>query len=481
MAKKENAELRNDSTRFGTEKMGTESITKLLFKFGIPAIATILINSMYNMVDRIFVSNGVGYVALSAISLTSPITWIMQALAMLIGVGGHTIFAMRLGEKDYKGAESVLGNTLAVTTVFSIIKFAIGMIFLEPILVFLGAEGETLTYAIDYMRIIMLGTLFSAISNGMNNFVNTSGNPTMGMICLAVGCAVNVVLDPVFIFIFDWGVKGAAIATIIAQCISACMVLGYFAFSKKPPVKLYLRDIRINIKLSLQSMKLGVASALSQASSGIVGAVINKTIVIYGAAAGAVTGDIVLSAVSATTSTGMVFVIPAFGLQQAVQSLAGYNFGAKNYHRVKELVKKGLVMGLAVTMPGYIILHLFTGFFVSLYGNADNATFVEYAKWCMHVYNLTVPFLALHSICTGYFLSSGQALKATVSSLIRTVSMLPLTLIMPMFLGVNGCIIATPVSDVLGFIVAMTMLIFDMKRLDGLIAGQERLPDTQSA
>ncbi len=432
---------------------------------------------MYNMVDRIFVSNGVGYMALSAISMTSPITWILQALAMLIGVGGHTIFAMRLGEKDYAAAETVLGNTFAATTVLSVIKFAVGLVFLEPILSFLGAEGETLTYAVDYMRIIMFGVFFSAISNGMNNFVNTSGNPTMGMICLATGCVVNIVLDPVFIFAFGWGVQGAALATIIAQCISACMVIGYFAKSKRPPVKLRLKSVRFNLRLTLQSMKLGIASALSQATTGIVGAFINKTIVIYGGVSGAVSGDIVLSAVSATTSTGMVFVIPAFGLQQAVQSLAGYNFGAKNYHRVKEIVKKGLIMGLIVTIPGYIILHAFTGFFVSLYGNADNETFVEYAKWCMHVYNLTVPVLALHSICNGYFLSSGQALKATVASLVRTVSMIPLTLIMPRIFGVNGCIIATPISDAVGFAVAFIMLLFDMKRLNGLIAAQERLPD----
>ncbi len=477
MEQNEVIEAGTENTRTGTEIMGTEKITKLLIKFGVPAIATILINSMYNMVDRIFVSNGVGYVALSAISLTSPVTWFMQALAMLIGVGGHTIFAMRLGEKDYDGAENVLGNTLAATTVLSVIKFVVLFIFLEPILRFLGAEGETLTYAIDYMRIILLGALFSAISNGMNNFVNTSGNPTMGMLCLATGAVINVALDPLFIFAFGWGVKGAAIATIIAQCASACMVVGYFAKSRKSPVRLKLRDIRINLSLTLRSMKLGIASALSQATSGVVGAVINKTIVYYGAASGAVGGDIVLSAISATTSTGMVFVIPAFGLQQAVQSLAGYNFGAKNYRRVKEIVKKGIIMGLAVTIPGYIILHVFTGFFVSLYGNSDNTTFVEYAKWCMHVYNLTVPALAVHSICNGYFLASGQALKATVASLIRTVSMLPLTLIMPMFLGVNGCIIATPVSDVIGFIVAFTMLLLDMKRLSGLIAQQERLPE----
>lgn len=465
------------SSRTDTEIMGTEKITKLLIKFGVPAIATILINSMYNMVDRIFVSNGVGYIALSAISLTSPITWVLQALAMLIGVGGHTIFAMRLGEKDYDGAETVLGNTLAATMVLSVIKFIVCMAFLEPILRFLGAEGETLTYSVDYMRIILFGVLFSAISNGMNNFVNTSGNPTMGMICLATGAGVNIALDPLFIFVFGWGVKGAALATIIAQCISACMVVGYFAKSKKPPVRLTLKTIRLKLSLTLRSMKLGIASALSQATSGIVGAVINKTIVYYGAASGAVSGDIVLSAISATTSTGMVFVIPAFGLQQAVQSLAGYNFGAKDYRRVKEIVKKGLIMGLAVTIPGYIILHVFTGFFVSLYGNADNQTFVEYAKWCMHVYNLTVPALAVHSICNGYFLASGQALKATVASLIRTVSMLPLTLIMPLFFGVNGCIIATPVSDIIGFTVAFTMLLFDMKRLSGLIAQQERLPE----
>ena len=465
-----------EETGHSSDYMGTESITRLLIKFGIPAIATILINSAYNMVDRIFVSNGVGYQALSAISIASPITYIMAALAMLIGVGGHTIFAMQLGEKDFKGAEKVLGNTLVAMIILCVIKVIVGFLVLSPIMAALGAEGETLSLGLDYMRIILIGALFSGISYGMNNFVNTSGSPTMGLINLATGCILNVILDPIFIFVFHWGIKGAAIATIFAQFISACMVIAFFVFNKKAPVHLTVHSLHLDIRLTLRSMKLGIASALSQATSSIVTAFINKSIVIYGAASTVVTGDIVLSAVSATTSTGMVFVIPAFGLQQAVQSLAGYNFGAKNYHRVKEIVKKGMIMAMIVTIPGYIILHAFSPFFVSLYGNTDNTAFVQYAVWCMHVYNITVPALALHAICTGYFLASGQALKATIVSLVRSIiGLVPLTFILPLFLGVDGCIWAVPAADMLGFIVAITMLIIDMKRLNGLIANQ-RLP-----
>ncbi len=466
--------MKRTRTLLSEDYMGTENAAKLLIKFGLPAIATILINSLYNMVDRIFVSNGVGYIALSAISLTSPITSIMQALAVLIGMGGHTIFAMKLGEKNRNEAERVLGNTLTAIFAISLLKFAVLYTLLEPILILLGAEGETLQYALGYMRIILFGTFFSAVSNGMNNFVNTSGNPTMGMLCLLTGCVMNLVLDPLFIFVFHWGVEGAAIATIIAQCASACMVMGYFARSKRSPVRLRLSQLRLDMRLTLQSMKLGTASALSSATYSLVAAFTNRSIVYYGAMGGPISGDIALSAISATTSTGMVFVIPANGLQQAVQSLCGYNFGAKNYARVKEFVKKGLIMSVLVSIPGYVILHLFTGFFISLYGNTDNTAFVEYAKWTMHIYNITVPVQALHAICTGYFLSSGQALKATAVSLVRSVfGLVPLTIILPLFMGVDGCIWAVPGADVIGAAVALVMLYFDMRRLNGLIADRE--------
>ena len=242
------------SARQSTEYMGTEKVTKLLIKFGLPAIATILVNAMYNMVDRIFVSNGVGYIGLSAISISSPITYVMAALAMLIGVGGHTIFAMRLGEKDYDGAEEVLGNTFAAMIAMCILKFVVAFTLLAPILRVLGASGEMLTYGEQYMRIILCGTFFSAISYGMNNFVNTSGNPMMGMTNLIVGCVVNIVFDALFILVFHWGVRGAALATIMGQFASAFMVISYFTFSKKPPVHFRWKQIRIRWALTFKEI-----------------------------------------------------------------------------------------------------------------------------------------------------------------------------------------------------------------------------------
>ena len=462
------------STQERAALMGTERIGKLLVQFAVPAILMTLVSSLYNMVDKIFVGNMIGDLGITATTVANPVMRVITAFATLVGAGGNAILALKLGEGKHKEAEGILNNTFTLITILSLALMAVGLLFINPILRVLGCSPEALPYARPYVIIVLIGAFFESVTSGLGMFVRTDGKPKYMMASTITGCLINCVLDPIMIGVFNWGIAGAAIATVFAQVISACMILYYFTFSKKSTIKLRLSEMRIRGELTRRTCSLGTSSFIGQLTGAIVQTIMLASLGIY--ASSALEGDIYIASIGVTLSIGLLFMMPIVGMQQALQPILGYNYGAKKYDRVVDTFKWAMISLTIISVIGWAVMMLWAEQLSSLFG-ADPEYIKIYAK-TMRLYNVTLPLTPIAMIGGVVFQSLGKPRPAVLLSLTRQViALLPAVLILPLFFGPDGVAGSMIVADIISCGVSTVVVGKEIRKIAKMRDG--RLPAHQ--
>ncbi|EDU36989.1 MATE family efflux transporter [Clostridium sporogenes] len=441
-----------------TTDLGKGNIGKLLFKLAAPAIIAQIVNVLYNIVDRIFIGRMPnGELAMAGVGVAFPIIMIISAFSALIGMGGAPLAAIKMGENNKSDAEKIMGNSFSMLVILSIILTIVFLIFKEPILWKFGASTRTITFAKDYLTIYLLGTLFVLIALGMNPFINTQGFAKTGMITVMIGALINIILDPIFIFVLNLGVKGAAIATVTSQCISAIWVL-FFLFGKKSTIKIRKKYLVPNKKVIFSIMALGVSPFIMQATESLVLISMNSKLQIYG-------GDLAVGAMTIMSSIMQILFLPLMGLTQGAQPIISYNFGAKKIERVKKTFKLLIISCISYTVIMWGSLMLFPKIFVSIFNNKPEL--VTITSWSIKIYFAGIGIFGAQIACQQTFLALGQAKYSLILALLRKIILLiPLIFILPFFMKDNlfAVLLAEPIADVVASLVTIMCFSLFYKR-----------------
>ncbi|MBK5239694.1 MATE family efflux transporter [Clostridium sp.] len=441
-----------------SKQLGEENIGKLLMKFSIPAIVGMLVNALYNIVDRIFIGR-VDTLALSGVTITFPISIIIMAFGMLVGIGAAALISIRLGQQKKEAAEHILGNAFTLIIIISLIVTILGLIFLQPMLLKFGASKATLPYAKQYITIILIGTVFQSVGFGLNNIIRAEGNPRIAMFTMLIGGILNTILDPIFIFVLHMGTKGAAIATVISQIVNTIWVLHYFLYGKSV-LKICYKNLKLDIKVVKSIFAIGMSPFLMQLAASLVTIISNKSLVKYG-------GDVSLGAMGAIMSIAMLVLMPIFGINQGSQPIIGYNYGAKRYDRVKHALKLAILAATTITTTGFIIIQLFPEQLINIFSN-DPALIAVGAQG-IRIYLFMLPVIGFQIVSSNYFQAVGKANISIFLGLSRQVIILiPLLFILPRFFDLNGVWASAPSSDVISSILTAVFLFVEIRHLNKL-------------
>ena len=439
-----------DSSR----QMGEEKIGALLLKFSIPAIIGMMVNALYNVVDRAFVGQGVGLHALSGITVTYPITIAIMAFGMLIGFGGTAIISIRLGQQKKEEAEQIMGNAFVLLVGVGLVITVLCYMFMDAFLSLLGASPEALPYAKEFLNILLIGVVFMTVGFGMNSFLRGQGKPRIAMATMLLGAILNIILNPIFIFGLKMGVTGSALATVIAQFCATAWVMYYF-LSKRAMLKLRVRNFKIRWVLIKDSLAIGLSPFSMQIAASIVTMVFNKSLFIHG-------GDEAIAAFGAINAVAMFILMPVFGLSQGAQPIMGYNYGARNYERVKRTLKLAALGATGVMTFGFLLVELFPVAIMGLF-NDDPGMIVLGAEG-IRIYLLMLPIVGFQVTVTGFFQATGRPRKSLFLSLSRQLLFLiPLIWLLSHFFGLRGIWMASPVSDVMSVILTVIWLKMDLR------------------
>lgn len=435
--------------------LGTENIGKLLMQYAVPAIIAMTASSLYNMVDSIFIGHGVGTMAISGLALTFPLMNLAAAFGSLVGVGAATLISVKLGQKDYDTAQRVLGNVFVLNILLGVAFTVIVMAFLDPILYFFGGSDETVGYARDYMYIILLGNTITHLYLGLNAVLRSSGHPQKAMYATIATVIINTILDPVFIYGFGWGIRGAAIATIVAQIISLMWQLWIFS-SKEELLHFHRGIFRLKRKIVFDSLAIGMSPFLMNMAACFIVILINQGLKKYG-------GDLAIGAFGIVNRLVFIIVMIVMGLNQGMQPIAGYNFGAKQYERVTKTLKLTIIYVTVVTTFGFIIGMLFSDTVVGIF--TSDAELIELSAKGLRIVVMFFPIIGFQMVTANFFQSIGMASKAIFLSLTRQmVVLLPCLLILPRFFGAAGVWYSMPISDLLASLIAGTMLVWQFRK-----------------
>ncbi|HGM3508159.1 TPA: MATE family efflux transporter [Clostridioides difficile] len=435
--------------------LGNESVGKLLFKLATPAIIAQIVNVLYNIVDRIFIGRmESGEVAMAGVGVAFPIIIIITACSYLIGMGGGPLAAIKMGEQNNDDAEKIMSNSFSVLVILAIlltIGFQIGK---EPLLWIFGASESTIGYSMDYLNIYLIGTVFVQISMGMNTFINTQGFATTGMMTVAIGALINIVLDPIFIFGFNMGVKGAALATIIAQGVSAIWVL-MFLFGKKSILKIKKKYMIPKASIILPVLGLGISPFIMQSTESLVLIALNSKLQMYG-------GDLAVGSMAIMSSIMQILMLPNMGFTQGAQPIISYNYGSGQLDRVKKTFKLCLLSCFTYSTILWILLMIFPAFFVSIFNK--NPQLLSMTSWSIKIYFAGAFMFGIQIACQQTFLALGKAKISLVLALLRKIVLLiPLIFILPTFFNEKlfAVILAEPVADITAAtITAISFFIF---------------------
>lgn len=435
--------------------LGTENIGKLLMQYAVPAIIAMTASSLYNMVDSIFIGHGVGTMAISGLALTFPLMNLAAAFGSLVGVGAATLISVKLGQKDYDTAQRVLGNVFVLNILLGVAFTVIVMAFLDPILYFFGGSDETVGYARDYMYIILLGNTITHLYLGLNAVLRSSGHPQKAMYATIATVIINTILDPVFIYGFGWGIRGAAIATIVAQIISLMWQLWIFS-SKEELLHFHRGIFRLKRKIVFDSLAIGMSPFLMNMAACFIVILINQGLKKYG-------GDLAIGAFGIVNRLVFIIVMIVMGFNQGMQPIAGYNFGAKQYERVTKTLKLTIIYVTGVTTFGFIIGMLFSDTVVGIF--TSDAELIELSAKGLRIVVMFFPIIGFQMVTANFFQSIGMASKAIFLSLTRQmVVLLPCLLILPRFFGAAGVWYSMPISDLLASLIAGTMLVWQFRK-----------------
>ena len=447
------------------EIMTKTSIPKLLVKFSVPAIVGMLVNALYNLVDGIFVGNGVGDKALAGVTINLPIIIIMLGATLLVGMGATSLISIRFGQNRVKEAEKIAGNAMVLLVVLSFFLSALIYIFNKQLLRLFGASAEIMPYASDYLKTLMPGMVLMSIGTGMNNFIRAEGNPKIAMFTMLIGAATNIVLDYVFIFHFHWGVKGAAFATVISYAVTAAWVLRYLT-GKKSQLKLRFSNLKLNKAVVKSMLITGIPAFALQTMNSIQQLIIMRSLSAYGS------DHLAIAAMGIVMSVSSVLVMPIIGISQGAQPIIGYNYGAEQIKRVKQTLKLALFFATLLLVIGYVFLRLFASKIVALFN--QNPDLIALGKHAILTFFLLLPLVGIQIISGSYFQAVNKPRQATVINLSRQVILfIPLLLILPRFWGLDGIWRAAPFADLGSLIMAGTWLIFEIRGLKRLEKAQQ--------
>ncbi len=436
-------------------ELGTQPIGKLLTQYAIPAIIAMTASSLYNMIDSIFIGHGVGAMAISGLAITFPLMNLAAAFGSLVGAGAATIASVKLGQKDYKAAQQILGNVITLNLVIGIAFTVVTLLFLDPILYFFGASEATIPYARDYMVVILLGNVVTHSYLGLNSMLRSAGYPRKAMFATIMTVVINIVLAPLFIFTFDMGIEGAALATVLAQAIALAWLVKLFC-NKGEQLHLQRGIYRLRRNLVENIIGIGMAPFLMNLAACFIVILINKGLKQYD-------GDLAIGAFGIVNRITFLFIMIVMGLNQGMQPIAGYNYGAQQYQRVNRVMKLTIVAATVVTTVGFLVGELLPELAVKAF--TTDPTLVEMGARGMRIVVMFYPVIGFQMVTSNFFQSIGMAKKAIILSLSRQVMILiPCLIVLPLFWGADGVWFSMPISDAAASVIAAVMLYRQFKQ-----------------
>ncbi|KUK54865.1 MAG: Multi antimicrobial extrusion protein (Na(+)/drug antiporter) [Atribacteria bacterium 34_128] len=441
-----------------TARLGEEKINKLLVNLSLPATIGMMVNALYNLVDTIFVGRGVGALAIGGLTIAFPIQMVIMAFAQMIGIGTASAISRSLGAKDIEKADYVAGNSFLLIVILSSIITAIGLTFTEPMLRLFGATDTILPYAKDYITIILWGSVFSSFAMSSNNLIRAEGNAKVAMATMLIGAILNIILDPIFIFVFKMGVKGAALATVISKFVSFLYVLTYL-YSGKSSLKVKLHHLKPKMRIMIEILTVGFAAFARQVTGSVVAIVVNNSLRIFG-------GDMALIIVGILHRVTMFVFMPLFGVIQGMQPIVGFNYGAKKLDRVKETLKLSLITTTVIATFGWLIIELFPFAIISVF--TRDAEIIEKGSTIMRIVISVIPVIGIQIVGAALFQSLGKAVPSLILALLRQVLLfIPLVIILPRVLGLGlwGIWIAYPAADILSVVLTVLFLKSELKKM----------------
>lgn len=444
--------------------LGQEKVSKLLLQFSIPCILSLLISSLYNIVDQIFVGNSsIGYLGNAATTVVYPITIIAVAFAWCFGDGAAAYLSLCQGRNDTKSSHKAIGNSILISFIISIIFVILGFLFMDKLLYGFGASDVTIGLARDYFKIILIGIPFYMLANSVNSVIRADGSPKFSMVVTLLGAILNIILDPIFIFGLDWGIKGAALATIIGQI--ASFILSVIYFFRTQTFKLNKDSFKMNFKVFNNVIKLGVSTFITQMSIVVISLVCNIMLAKYGAMSkyGA---DIPIATIGICMKVFSIVINIVVGIILGAQPILGFNYGAKKYDRVKETFKLVFISSFIVGVLSTLVFELCPEIVIRMFGTSDDL-YMEFAIKTFRIFLMLVTFTCLIKMISIFFQAVGEPLKAAIVSLSRDiVFFVPLVIILPKFIGVTGPLWAAPISDFLGILISTSFVVIFFKKLN---------------
>lgn len=446
-------------------KLGVLPIPQLIRQFAVPSIVAMLVGALYNIVDQFFIGRSIGELGNAATNVAFPLTTSCTAIALLIGIGGAASFNLSMGRKEYEKAVRYMGNAAVLLFGLGLILCVGTQIFLTPMLRFFGSPDSVLSYAIVYTRITSIGFPFLIISNGGAHLVRADGTPKYAMICNLTGAGINTVLDPLFIFGFQMGMAGAALATIIGQIAAACMVLHYLCHCKT--VTLQRSHLIVHIEDALQIMSLGLSSFFNQIAMMVVQIVLNNSLTYYGSRS--IYGEAIpLACAGIISKVAMLYFSVVIGLAQGLQPIASFNYGAKQYDRVKYAYRLTVRYAVSVSTCAFVLFQLFPRQIISVFGDGSEEYFLFAVRY-FRIFLFATFLNGVQPVTANFFTAIGKPIKGIFLSLTRQILfLLPLIVIFPLFLGIDGIMYAGPIADLVASAVAIGMMVLEMRQITRL-------------
>ena len=477
----ENKETANDAVTPTNDRkidrLGTESTFKLLLEFSIPAVVGVLVQMLYNVIDAVYVGHAVGADGLAATTVANPLMTAMVAVAMLVGVGGNALAAIKLGERKKDVAERVVGNSFVLLLIATGVLWIIALFALEPILRYSGADDSVLPLALDFMTVIVAGCPLQFIAFGMNNFIRTAGHPNRALGSMHIGTGANVVLGYLFIIVFDGGMRGAGLATVCSWALSAAFVMQFF-LKKDSPMPMRRSSIVIDPRIALRICALGIAPCVMELGFAVSSMIENNLLVLYGAT-DALGVDGALAVMRVLSAVGLFTFMPAMGISMGAQPIIGYNYGARSYGRMKRVLKQAIVAGIAITTPLWATVILAPDMYAHLFGLPEQ--YMGETAWALVLYLMFIPILPIQTIGANYFDATGQAAKATALTLTRQILFLiPLLVLCPLVLPsilpiteLESVWLAPSISDITSTLLVAGFLAVEWRHLGAAEAGEK--------
>lgn len=442
-----------------TEQLKNEQISRLILKLSMPAIFSLLCNSVNMAIDRMFIAKGIGTLALSAVTVAFGLYLIMQACSQLIGAGASSTTAIQLGKGNRENVEKIVGNAFSLSLMLAIVISVIGLLCLNPLLKIYGADNENIVYAHDYAGVMFSGAICFVLAQSMNSIVRGMGYAKRSLVNFLSSIIVNLILDAVFVFVFKWGVKGAAFATVIGNLICAVLAI-QFLCSKQTNVKLRLANLKPNKETVTTILSIGISGFIAQFALSIVTLVFNHVCRVYG-------GNTAVAAYGIISTVFMLVYMPMIGLGQGIQPIIGFNYGSQLFQRVKETLQKAFLYATVFCIIMFLIFEIFSPQIISAFGGADDISLSKIAVNGMRIYGLMTPFVGMQMVGANFFQYIGKKGQAMfLSALRQMILLIPLTLILPLIFKITGVWVATPISDGVSFLITILFIKSEWNKLN---------------